>query len=206
MTQGETQVIGLVGSYRIGGTIDTAVGEVLAAAASAGATTRKIRLAEQSIEFCTNCRGCMQEPGTERGACIFRDDDDMESILQALERADAIVLGAPVNLGDINALTRRFMERSVGYLYWPWGTQGGPKLRNPKNARRAVLLSSSAAPGFMNNRLFGLRAMRSLKLLAGMLGADVVGKMKVGFVTEQDFQLSARDQRRARELGAVLLR
>ena len=204
--QDQTQVIGLVGSYREGGTIDTAVGEVLAAAAEGGATTRKIRLAEQHIEFCTNCRGCMQDPGTERGACIFRDEDDMESILQAIERADAIVLGAPVNLGDINALTRRFMERSVGTLYWPWGTQGAPKLRNPKSARRAVLVSSSAAPGPMNNRLFGLRAMRSLKVLAGMLSAEVVGKLKVGFVVKKDFQLSERDQRRARALGAKLLR
>lgn len=200
------QVIGLVGSYREGGTIDTAVSEVLAAAADGGATTRKTRLSEQRIEFCTNCRGCMQEPGTERGSCIFRDEDDMESVLQAIERADAVVLGAPVNLGDVNALTRRFMERCVGYTYWPWGTQGGPKIRDPEKRRRAVLVCSSAAPGLLNNPLFGFRAMRSLTMLAGLLGAEVVGKLKVGNVLDQDFQLSEETRGKARTLGAGLLR
>jgi len=204
--QNHTQIIGLVGSYREGGTIDTAVSEVLAAAAEGGATTQKVRLAERRIEFCTNCRQCMQEPGTERGACIFRDDDDMESILQAIEGADAVVLGAPVNLGDINALTRRFMERCVGYTYWPWGTQGGPKIRDPQKARRAVLVCSSAAPGLLNNPLFGFHAMRSLAVLAGVLGAEVVGKLKVGSVLDQDFQLSERVRGKARALGASLVR
>jgi FMN-dependent NADH-azoreductase len=198
-------VIGIIGSYREGGTIDSAVNEILSAAEAEGASTSKIWLKDQHVEFCTNCRQCMQEPGAERGKCIFENDDDMENILSEIEAADAIVVGAPVNLGNVNALTRRFMERCVGFAYWPWGTQGGPKIRNPEQPRRAVLVSSSGAPGIFNSRLFGFGAIPALKQLAGMMGAKTVGILKIGLVLNEDFKLSPDALRKAHRLAKTLV-
>ena len=39
------------------------------------------------------------------------------------EAADALVLAAPVNNLDVNALTRAFIERMVGYMHWPFGAE-----------------------------------------------------------------------------------
>ncbi len=141
-------VVGLVGSYRKGGYIDSTVNEVLSAARDRGAKVEKIFLLDQHIEFCTNCRSCMQEPGPERGKCIL--EDDMENILEKIAGADSIVIGAPVNFGDVNALTRKFLERCVGYVYWPWGTKV-PKMRNKKRTKkkavRFIYYATILAPG-----------------------------------------------------------
>ena len=124
------RILGIVGSYRKGLVIDTAVSEILAAAAECGAETSKIDLIDAHVEFCTNCRTCTQEPGAEPGRCVL--EDDMRSILQQIERSDGLVLGSPVNFGDVTAITKRFQERLVCYAYWPWDPPGPPVLRNKK--------------------------------------------------------------------------
>ncbi len=60
------KVVGIVGSYRKNGIIDSAVTEILDAAATEGAETQKIYLQDRHIEFCTNCRVCMEERGSVR--------------------------------------------------------------------------------------------------------------------------------------------
>lgn len=192
-------VVGLVGSYRKGGYVDSMVNEVLSAARDRGAKTEKIFLLDQHIEFCTNCRSCMQEPGPERGKCIL--EDDMENILEKIAGADSIVIGAPVNCGDVNALTRKFFERCVGYVYWPWGAKI-PKIRNKKWTKKAVLISSSGGPGWYS-RIF-TSAMRSLKSLAKLLGAKPVGTLFLGFINREEVQLSKKIKRKARILGEKL--
>ncbi|MEM8613278.1 MAG: NAD(P)H-dependent oxidoreductase [Cyanobacteria bacterium P01_H01_bin.105] len=64
-------IIGIVGSYRKHGTIDTAVSEILEAAAQKGAHTEKIYLQDQHIEFCINCRHCLQTP--DRSECVLKN-------------------------------------------------------------------------------------------------------------------------------------
>ncbi len=192
-------VVGLVGSYRKDGFIDSMVKEVLSAARDRGAKTEKIFLLDQHIEFCTNCRSCMQEPGAERGKCIL--EDDMENILEKIAGADSIVIGAPVNCGDVNALTRKFFERCVGYTYWPWGTIM-PKMRKRKRTKKAVLVSSSAAPGWYS-RIF-TPAMGSLKKIAKLLGAKPVGTLFLGFVNQEEVRLSDKIRHKARCLGREL--
>lgn len=193
------RVIGIVGSYRKHGTIDTAVTTVLQAAEAAGAETAKIYLQDQNIEFCTNCRVCLQQPGTERGECVL--DDDMSSILDAIESADALVIGAPVNFGNVNALTQRFIERCVCYGYWPWD-QPAPKVRNSQATKKAVLISSSAAPGFLARWVYS--AMKTLKQAAKMLSAKPIGTLWVGMIDPQDATLPDRVQKQAQKLGQRL--
>lgn len=192
-------IVGIIGSYRKNGIVDSAVTEILAEAEDRGAKTHKIYLQDRQIDFCTNCRICLQEPGEKRGKCVL--EDDMEAILEEIEQADALVLGAPVNFGNINALTQRFLERCVCYGYWPWEAMT-PKLRNPKPDKKAVLVSSSAAPAWM--KIFSQGVMRSLKNLAQMLGAKPIGTLWVGLVNPKDNQLSDRIVRRAKKLGRKL--
>lgn len=194
------KVVGIVGSYRKNGIIDSAVTEILEAAAKKGAQTETIYLQDRHIEFCTNCRTCMQQPGVERGKCILADD--MDDILNAIESADSLVIGAPVNFGNVNALTRQFLERCVCYGYWPWKALSG-KLRNPKRNKKAILVSSSGAPALMAR--FLTETLGSLKTLAKMLGAKPVGVLWIGLVNRKDQQLSDKIRRRAKQLSQKLV-
>ena len=142
----------------------------------------------------------MQTPGTERGKC--KQHDDLEPMLEAIEEADAVVLGAPVNCYNVTAIFRRLMERLVGFSYWPWG-QNAPKLRKSKSDKKAVLVASSAAPGIFIPIATG--AARALRLTAKMLGAKTVGRMWIGLVSDKPHhELSTRIREKARRLGRKL--
>ncbi len=195
------RVVAIVGSYRKGATVDTVVEAILAGARDLGAVTQIIRLADHHLEFCTNCRSCTQTPGEARGFCA--QDDDLNSILSAVEAADALVLASPVNYYNVTALFRRFLERLVGYAYWPWGQRTGPKPRTLKQPRKAVLVATTAMPGFAIPLATG--APRALKLTARMLGAKTVGKLWLGLAAGMPGDLpSAKTLQRARQLGSKL--
>ena len=195
-----TKVVAVVGSYRKGGTVDSAVEAVLAGAREKGAETVTFYLTDKHVEFCTNCRECMQAPGEARGKC--KQQDDMEPMLQAIEEADAVVLGSPVNFFNVTAIFRRFMERLVGFAYWPWG-KPAPKARPAKAGKKAVLVSSSAAPGLLIALATG--AARALNSTAGALGAKTVGRLWIGLVgAKPHYELSPRERDKARRLGRRL--
>ena len=194
----EKQFLGIVGSYRKGGVIDTVVSEILDAAANNGAIVDKIYLADKQVNFCTNCRECVQPPGLERVPCVVHTDDDVNEIFSAIEKADTVVIGAPVNLGSANALTQRFAERCIGSYYYPWGRKY-PVLRDKTKKRTAILVSSSAAPAFMNSTAFGSGAMSTLRTIAELIGSEVIDEIKVGMVSKKDFVVPDRHLRKARK-------
>ncbi len=194
------RVVAIVGSYRRGGITDQAVDAVLEGARENGAKTETLRLTEKHVEFCTNCRKCMEPPGEERGKCV--QQDDLEPMLAEIEAADAVVLASPVNDYNVTAIFRRFMERLVGYAYWPWG-QNAPAGRSKKQPRRAGLISSAAMPGFFIPLATG--APRALRLTAKLLGAERAGSLWIGLAAhEPRQQLSRRVRERARRLGRRL--
>jgi putative NADPH-quinone reductase len=191
-----SKVVAIIGSYRKGGAIDTAIEAVLEGAREKGAQTHTIYLTDQHIEFCTNCRKCTQAPGEERGKCA--QQDDLEPILAEIEAADAVVLGSPVNYYNATAIFRRFLERLLGYIYWPWG-QNFPTPRSKRQPRKAVLIASSAAPGFLIP-LAG--TPKALRIAAKSLGAKPVASLWIGLVSgETHPHLSTRTLNRARHIG-----
>lgn len=191
-----------MGSYRKGGIVDSAVDAVLAGAKQKGAVTSKIYLLDKNIEFCTNCRSCAQTEGPQRGKCLKKDD--LEALLTEIEAADAIVLGAPVNFFNVNALFRRFMERLVGYAYWPWGKPSGPTTRNKALSKKAALITSTAMPGFLIPIATG--APRALKATAKIMGAKPVGMLWIGLSAKnQKQQLSEKTMKKAEQIGFRLV-
>ena len=196
-------IVAIVGSYRKAGVVETAVDEILRAAQDNGVQTTKIRLIDKHIEFCTNCRACAQNPGKVRGNC--RHNDDMASILDQVDSADGLVIASPINFYNITAVTRRFMERLIVYGYWPWGT-GAPKFRITESGKRAVLVTSSAAPAFLG-KIFFRPAVSALRAIARCFGARVVVKLYFGLVAQKpDSTLSPKDLSRAYNAGIKLVR
>lgn len=202
MSEGEPRkLVALVGSYRKQGTIDSAVDEILNEVERFGVETEKIYLLDQHIEFCTNCRECMQAEGDARGRCVI--DDDLNPLLDRIGKADYLVLGAPVNMNNVNALTRKFMERCVGFAYWPWG-EPIPKIRNKTLGKRSLLVSSSAAPVWMGRYLTG--ALSALKMLSKLLHAKPAGVFWIGKVNREEVALTAKQKKTAQKLARKLLR
>ncbi len=194
-------ILGIVGSYRKGGAVDALVTEALRGAEEAGAETGKLYLVDEPVEFCTNCRGCTQEPGPDPGRCVH--DDAMAEILRRYDACDGLVLGAPVNFYNVNALTRRFLERLVAFTHWPWESRGGPKLRRKDRGKRAVLITTSAMPAFLIPLATG--ALRALRAAAKTMGARPVAVVTAGLVAERDRpEVPARALRRARAAGRRL--
>ena len=196
------KILAIVGSYRKDGIIDSLVSEVLAAAEEQGAQTHKIYLIDKHIEFCTNCRACTQEPGHEPPPCVFHDD--MGEILAQWRQSDGLVIGAPVNFYNLNALTRRFMERLICFAYWPWNSRKGPALRTQARNKKAVLVTASAMPAVLGRFLTG--APRALRLLAHTMGARPVATVFVGLIAQQQREtLPDKTRQKARQAGQKLV-
>jgi FMN-dependent NADH-azoreductase len=196
-------IVAIVGTYRKGKIIDTAVSEILYGARARGAETQTIYLLDKHIEFCTNCRACTQEKDVgRRGKCIH--NDDMDEILRALDAADAVVLAAPTNFFNVNALTRRFIERLVPYAYWPREARSGPKYRIAKPDKVAITVTATACPALIA-RIVMPGSRRALKVAARTLGARVVQALHFDCLGETpESALSEKARRRARHAGERL--
>jgi multimeric flavodoxin WrbA len=193
------RILAIMGSYRRDGIIAQAVEQACLGAKEAGVKVETIILTDKEIEFCDNCRLCTQSAGESPGECKFKDD--MVEIVKKIEAADGYILGSPVNFGTVTAITKRFMERLVCYAYWPH-TEPAPKKRKPVT-KKAVVVCSSAMPSLMG-RLF-TSAIKSLSVVARVIGAKVVGSQFIGLVGKlSDKVLDAKTKKQAFKLGKRL--
>ncbi len=194
------KIVALSGSYQKEGFTNSIVDEILDAAGKAGASTVRIDLLDRNIEFCSNCRACSQEPGRTRGMCVKKDD--MAAILDEIESADALVLASPVNMLNVTAVFRRFMERLTPYSYWPWGGPS-PKFRITRPEKKSVLVACSAMPGFMIPLFTGTR--KALAATAKIFGAKPESTILAGMAAKSLGQkASGKTLARARRAGARL--
>lgn len=174
------KILAINGSYRHGGITDQTVDVFARAAGNAGAHVEIIVLRDYPIEFCRNCRACTQQPGEKPGVCVLQDG--MAQLIEKIETADAYILAAPTNYYSATAIFKRFMERLVPYAHWPWG-MNAPRYRKAGAPRKkAIIVSSCAAPGFIGRWFYGTN--KQLKLTAKSIGAEVAGSIYTGLVSQ----------------------
>jgi len=196
-----TRILAINGSYRDDGITDQAVMTVVQAAEAAGAEVEVIRLRDYPIEFCLNCRECTQQPGTAPGRCV--QHDGMQALVDKIEAADGFILASPTNFSAATALFKRFMERLIVYAYWPWAMHA-PQLRKAGEPRKkAVLITSCAAPAILGRWVYGTR--KQLQMTAKTIGAEPVGTLSMGMIAKQPHPtLPPRAIKRAQALGRKL--
>lgn len=179
-----SKILAINGSYRDDGITDQAVHKLVQALMFAGAEVEIILLREYPIEFCLNCRECTQQTGDLPSQCV--QHDGMEELVNKIERADGYILASPTNFGSVTAIYKRFMERLIVYAYWPWD-MNFPKFRKEKvSKKKAILVSSCAAPGIIGRLMYGTH--KQLKTSAQSIGADTVGTLFIGFVAKEAHQ------------------
>lgn len=194
-------IVAINGSYRDGGVTDRLIDALTGELEQRGADVTRIDLRDARIEFCRNCRRCMQEPGDTPGHCVVRDE--MAIVIETIEAADGFVLAAPTNFGSATAVFKRFLERLAPYGYWPWGAKA-PVFRKARlPARPAILVTSSAAPGIVGRLAYS--TLRELKTAATTIGAKPAGTLCAGMIAERpDAELSPRTLDKARRLARRL--
>ena len=199
---GKRKILAINGSYRDGGVTDQAVAGVLEILQATDADVEHIKLRDYPIEFCRNCRECMQEPGDVPGRCVL--NDGMAELIQKIEDADGYVLAAPTNFSSVTALFKRFSERLAVYAYWPWG-KPTPVFRKAKMRKKpTIIVSSCAAPGILGRLTFATNS--NLKVAAKTIGGKVVGSMVTGLMSrERAPGLPKRAQRRVKALAPRLV-
>lgn len=197
------KIIALIGTYRKGRVIESAVSEMLAVVEAAGAHTTKIYLTDEQIEFCTNCRSCMQDDSPLRGKCPI--DDHMGAILDKIDSSDGIILASPMNTGTVTAVTKRFIERFGVYARWLWGSRGGPIWRRKEFNKKAVALASCAMPSIMA-KLFASGMFGTMKMALKAMGAGKIKVITLGLVPNvPNAQASAKQLENVRKAGQWLV-
>jgi len=176
-----TKILAINGSYRDDGVTDQTVEAMVQAIKATGSDVEVIRLRDHPIEFCLNCRACTQQPGETPGECI--QHDGMQELIDKIERADGYILASPTNFGSVTAIFKRFMERLVVYAYWPWDMNAPRHRKANMPKKKAVLVSSCAAPGIIGRWIYGTH--KQLKMTAHTIGDDIVGTLFTGFISKE---------------------
>lgn len=126
------KVLGIVGSPRQNGNVDTLVQGVLDAASENGHQIEKFSLNQMQYSGCQACMYCKTHD-----RCKL--EDDMASLTESLKTADAVVFGAPVYYWQLNSQFRTFVDR----LYMFFNPDFTVKL--PKG-KKAVVITSQGNP------------------------------------------------------------
>jgi multimeric flavodoxin WrbA len=97
--------MGFIASPRKKGNTAWIINKILEGAKEQGAETQSWYFNDLDIKPCQGCLGCKQ--GDLR--CIV--NDDMQKLYDALEHADALVLGSPIYMGQMSAQAKIFTDR-----------------------------------------------------------------------------------------------
>ena len=174
------KVLGIVCSGRKGGNTEMLVKEALASAREAGARTELVSVVGKNIAPCDGCGSCR-----ETGVCHIQDD--MQSIYQQLETADAIIFGSPVYFGSVSAQAKTIMDRT--FLFLP-----DKKLKGKVAA--PILAVRRVGAGQTRNLLYGYFMAQGMIPVRGAIGyGREKGEVKQGVGATQG--LSALEEARS---------
>lgn len=146
------QVLGIAGSPRKEGNTDLLLEQVLAGAASTGATVDRIVIRDLHIAPCRACEACFR-----KGICVTQDD--MQQVYPRLIAADRLVFASPIQFLGVSAQAKAFIDRTQCL----WARQyvlNQPVVETGKAAQRKGIFISVG--GTRGKRLFE-GAIRTVK-------------------------------------------
>ena len=125
------KIMGFIASPRKEGNTAWIVNKILEGAKEQGAETQCWYFSDLDIKPCNGCFNCHK--GGERG-CIIHDD--MQKLYDALEHADALVLGSPIYMGQMSAQAKIFTDR----LFARISPRFSPHFKDKENAAKKKLM------------------------------------------------------------------
>ena len=100
-------MLGIIGSPRRNGNTEILVDQILSGAAARGAQIGKVVLNELDISPCNACDSCR-----DSRMCVF--DDDMQPLLEMMDRSHVWILGTPIYWWGPTAQMKTFIDRWYG--------------------------------------------------------------------------------------------
>ncbi len=85
--------------------------KALLGAKSLGAETELIHLYDLTYQGCISCFACKTRGSESFGKCAVADD--LTPIFDRIEKADILIFGSPIYLGNVTGELRSFLERLV---------------------------------------------------------------------------------------------
>lgn len=118
------KIVGISGSPVKKGNTAALLSGMMESAGEKGLETEIVNLAELTIKNCIHCNFCLskQKPGKY---CALADD--AQTVYEALEQADIIVLASPVYFMRTSGMMATFIDRLRVFIF---GNVAGGKLRN----------------------------------------------------------------------------
>jgi multimeric flavodoxin WrbA len=128
-------IIAFNGSPRKSGNTAYAVNTILDGAANQGASTQAFHAGALNIKPCQGCLGCVKGDG-----CVLKDD--MQQIYVALKSADALVLGAPIYMGQMSGQAKVFTDR----LFAQIKPRFSPTFKEENAGKKLILVWTQGNP------------------------------------------------------------
>jgi multimeric flavodoxin WrbA len=180
-------ILAIIGSYRKGKTIDTIVDKAIEGvkANKGTAQVERIHLVDKNIEYCKNCMVCRKDdPEKKIARCII--SDDMDIINPKMNEADGFIFATPVNMGQVTAVMKTFLERTTWVLSKPGKRpiHGCPTPRSTRKKKAIIIVSSGIIPPLL--RRWCDDATSLIKSQCDCIyNAQVVGSMYAGAVEKR---------------------
>ena len=99
------KIVAIMGSPHLNGNIAGAIQTIINSAQEANVVCTKYDLCELNIKNCAGCRKCVENGGI----CVLQDD--MKMIFEDIKTADAVIIGSPIYIHQVNGLTKTFLDR-----------------------------------------------------------------------------------------------
>ncbi len=128
-------IIGFIASPRKEGNTAWIVNKILEGSKEQGAQTQVWYSSELDIKPCKGCLGCRKGDG-----CVI--NDDMQKLYDALEWADALVLGSPIYMGQMSAQAKIFTDR----LFAQITPRFSPHFKEENAGKKLVLAFTQGNP------------------------------------------------------------
>jgi multimeric flavodoxin WrbA len=132
------EIVALLGSPRASGNSAFIAERFLEAARKKGARTTVFALNKLRYRGCQACDACK----TRLDHCGLKDD--LSPVLDAVMRADAVLLASPIYYGDLTAQMKGFVDRTFCY-FTPEFRTNGHQSRLP-SGKKLVMVLTQAAP------------------------------------------------------------
>lgn len=131
------KIIGFIASPRKEGNTAWVTNKILEGAKEQGAETQSWHCSDLDIKPCQGCL-CCHDKG-DRG-CII--NDDMQKLYEAIEYADALVLGSPIYMGQMSAQAKIFIDR----LFAQISPRFSPHYKEKATKKKLILVFTQGNP------------------------------------------------------------
>lgn len=138
------EIVALLGSPRASGNSAFIAERFLKAARKKGARTTVFALNKMRYRGCQACDACK----TRTEHCVLKDD--LTPVLEAVQRADVLLLATPVYYGDVTAQMKGFIDRTFCF-FTPDFRDNGHQSRLPSGRKLVMVLTQGAQPGYFQD-------------------------------------------------------